>query len=81
MIEFTIPSLPLSCYDNVEMAGCIEDKERGFTERVDDDREPHFWSVYLHLKEGGCECIADFAEMRDAEAFDLFMSALVAVAV
>lgn len=62
---FTVPYLPRDKYDAVEIAGCIETLE--YIERVDDDREPQFWSVYLHLKEGGCECVADVNTQKQAQ--------------
>jgi len=65
--NFTTPYLPLDQYDAVEVAGCIE--AYGCVERVEDDSEPHFWSVYLHLKEGGCECVADCNTRGQADEF------------
>lgn len=53
-----------SAYDALELAGVImrDNEADGFyVERVDDE-PPHFYSLYAHLREGGCEAIHDFDE-------------------
>lgn len=34
-----------------------------------DTEEAEFWSVYIHLKEGGLSCIADCNSREEAEKF------------
>lgn len=52
-------------YDGIEINAVFESPEE--TVAVFDADEPwHFWSVYLHLVEGGVECIADFATQGEA---------------
>lgn len=44
--------------DGLEVSPCIRD---GYScERVEDSTDADIWSVYLHLKAGGVEWIADF---------------------
>jgi hypothetical protein len=61
-------------YDGLEVHGvrdCAD--EFGITDgtacEVDDDGNPEFYSVYAHLREGGLECIGDFATGVDAVAY------------
>jgi hypothetical protein len=43
--------------------------EMTFMEQCEpDDSDLKFWSVYIHYKEGGLECIADCKKEKDAEA-------------
>lgn len=42
------------------------------TEQCEPD-EAHFWSLYLHLVEGGLNCIADFSTRTQAESFAFFL--------
>jgi len=79
IIEFTRPGR-LSNYDSTEMAACIVDALSGCVERVDNlaaGQKPDMYSVYLHLKTGGCECVADFDNRDDALAFEYFLLDLV----
>ena len=41
-------------------------------ETYDDPADDHrcaFWSVYLHLTEGGLDCVGDFTTRQDAENY------------
>lgn len=77
MIEFTPPDLQLSQYDGTELSPCFVSGSS--VERIlpGDTRLPSIWSVYLHLKSGGCECVADFDTKFDAQNFESFMLALI----
>lgn len=55
-----------STFDGIEVSGVayIDDAKR----HVEVDNEnPDFFSVYLHLVEGGVECIADFRDVASAK--------------
>lgn len=32
------------------------------------NEQPHFFSAYIHLKTGGCQCIGDFGSFKKAKA-------------
>ena len=54
-------------YDAVEIQGVREDP---VSNSIGVDNEnPEFFSVYLHLKEGGVECIKDFSTLKEAQLF------------
>lgn len=67
-------------YDGVEMAPCriVNDPGPEFNpntsvERIEnpcDYDKIAFWSVYLHMKTGGVECVADFK--TETEANELY---------
>jgi hypothetical protein len=59
---------PLDHYDATEVAGCSEDAE-GNVDRLDDDEgvPPTFWCVYLHLKKGHVEAVADLPSKELAD--------------
>jgi hypothetical protein len=46
-------------YDAVEMNPVRGSDEEGYEPCDDNDPDIVMWSVYLHLKEGGVECVAD----------------------
>lgn len=48
----------ITSFDNVEVHGCREFKEQGYTEQCD-DKDAQFWSVYVHIPDLGVMCIAD----------------------
>lgn len=59
-------------YDAIEIRGVRvvgRDPSTGKTELEVDDVNPVFWSVYLHRKEGGVECVGDFATRPLADAY------------
>lgn len=58
MHELFLPSQPLSQYNAIEVNPVIEFD--GICEVTDKPAEASIWSVYLHLTNGGVECIADF---------------------
>jgi hypothetical protein len=53
-------------YDAAEIHPVALVDAGGAVEVVDDD-EAQFWSVYLHLKAGGVECVGDFVTKAEAE--------------
>ena len=54
-----------------EMHGIEETAEDGCMQ-ITDDTPPHFWSVYVHLEEGGVMCIADCETKQQAsDLYDL----------
>lgn len=67
----TYPPEKLDDYDAVEIRGVQQ--HEGHCEV--NDLDPHFFSVYLHVKEGGVNCVGDFGQFawanRYAEAFGL----------
>lgn len=65
-LAFDYPNGTRYEWDNVEIAGCKDDGES--TYRVDDDSEtPDFFTVYLHLTEGGTMAVADLPTEKLAQ--------------
>ncbi len=62
-------------YDEVEVHPCTKDENGNFEQCEPNDPEPAVWSSYLHLKVGGIECVADFANEKEADAYALFLRA------
>ena len=62
-------------FDFIECSPCQFVNGDDAVERCNKGEED-FWSVYLHLKEGGCYCIADCATHQDAEQFCKLIEAL-----
>jgi hypothetical protein len=56
----------LSLYDAIEVSPVTGADEIGYEVCGEDEPDIAMWSVYLHLKEGGVECIADCATKHDA---------------
>ena len=59
-------------FDAVELHGCREhiypdEPHRNFVEQ--DDENPQYWSVFLHYKTGGLDCVGDFATLKQAEDY------------
>ncbi|ANA41821.1 hypothetical protein A2G06_16930 (plasmid) [Geobacter anodireducens] len=54
------PKLDLSKYDAIEVHPVEHDLGSGTCEITDDPERASSWSVYLHLRAGGVECIADW---------------------
>lgn len=53
--------------DAIEVAGVKDYGE--FCERTDGTNEvPDFWSVYVHSRDWGCECVGDYATPENALA-------------
>lgn len=42
------------------------------------DESPEFYSVYLHRREGGVDCVGDFSLLADAKAYALELSLIYA---
>lgn len=63
IIELTEGDIAAS--DAIEIQGVREDDE--VCEVSDSD--PHFFSVYVHLKEGGCQCVGDFGSYLKAHDY------------
>lgn len=66
-------SKPLILYDGVEMAQVMADPTTEMVERLEPgDTVPNgcdtWWSVYLHQREGGAECIADLPDEASASS-------------
>jgi hypothetical protein len=60
-------------YDEVEVHPCTQDDE-GLCEQCDpNDPELAMWSCYLHLRVGGIECVADFENEKEADAYAQFL--------
>lgn len=61
----------MSLYDATEITPCAidfydpDDPKKQSVEPCEPE-DADMWSVYLHLKEGGVECIADCATEEDA---------------
>lgn len=54
-------------WDNIEIERCREDKDSTYPIHDDNDIEPNdFYSVYAHMVEGGCMCIADVPNEKAA---------------
>lgn len=71
---YFIPDYTL--FDGVEMAPCqiIKSDYGEDVERIEDLKDYDkiaFWSVYMHFKNGGVDCVADFK--TEAEAEDLYL--------
>ena len=43
-----------------------------------DPAAEYFWSVYLHLREGGVTCVADFETEAQATAYGDFLETMIA---
>jgi hypothetical protein len=70
---------PLDHYDAVEVAGCSEDAD-GNVERLDDEGvAPSFWTVYLHLKKGHVEAVADLPSEELAKKLGAVLEECIAV--
>jgi hypothetical protein len=63
----TIMDYP-ALYDAIEVQGVSKDEDEIC--EVDNDN-PQFFSTYAHLREGGVECIGDFATAADALEYGL----------
>lgn len=73
-------------YDAVELHGVAYTGERHIEKSITDKRcvehvemnddKPDFYSVYLHLKAGGVDCIADFDDLVVARRYALEVSKL-----
>ena len=61
-----------SRFDAIEIHG-VRDLGDGTCEQDDDD--PDFYSVYLHLKEGGITCVGDHSLVEDARSYARKLSA------
>lgn len=60
--EFTLPDGTRAC----EMLSTIDKSEINYSLYPD---ASFFYSVYLHVKTGGTQCIADFSELEDAQIY------------
>lgn len=58
-------------YDGTEVQACAA-VECGVDDtiiEVVDDVDAQFWSTYVHLKEGGVECVGDFTTVEEARLY------------
>lgn len=62
--EYIIKNHPY-LFDAIEISG-VEDLGNGIVEVSD---KPDFWSVYLHMKEGGVQCVGDFTRLENAKDY------------
>lgn len=64
-------------YDAIEVHGVRDlnepDDPQGTCCEVDDEH-PQFFSVYVHLKEGGVECVGDFGSVSLARSYAVEMA-------
>lgn len=76
-LGFNYPAGAKSEWDNIEIAGCKDDGES--TYRLDDkDETPDFYTVYLHLTEGGTMAVADLPSEKEAnEIAELIQNAVI----
>ena len=60
--------IDISLFDAIELdpVAYIDGNKGNGLEVIHDDTRADFWSVYLHLKTGGVDCIADFKIKQDA---------------
>lgn len=65
----------ISDFDYIECSPCQFVDDGDAVERCNIGEED-FWSVYLHLKEGGCYCIADCHTRKGAEQFCKLLEAI-----
>lgn len=68
-------------YDRTQVLGVeyvdFDEKTQKWTvDEVDNPETADFWSVYLHRKEGGVECIADLRTKKEAEELAELLSTL-----
>lgn len=64
-------------YDTVEVHGVKNyetDAECGTCYEVNNE-DPTLFSVYVHLKDGGVECVGDFSHYQDAENYGIELAA------
>ena len=62
--------MDLSLYDAAEINALTREVVNGveeFNTTEDDDPEVYCWGVYLHLRAGGVECVADCMTRAHAE--------------
>lgn len=66
-LDFNYPNGTRYEWDNIEIVGCKDDG--GIAYRVDDgdDEVPDFYTVYLHLTEGGTMAVADLPTEKLAQ--------------
>lgn len=60
-------------YDEVEVHPCTRDKDGNCEQCEPNDPELAMWSCYLHLITGGIECVADFENEKEADAYARFL--------
>lgn len=54
-------------YDGIEVHGVRDlNNDPKDTQCEVDDEHPEFFSVYVHLKQGGVDCVGDFTQHQDA---------------
>lgn len=66
-----------SRFDAIELQGVRSypvDDSKGSVEYTVDNENPDGFSVYLHLIEGGVECVGDFSRYTDALQYTLELS-------
>ena len=62
--------LSMDQYDAVEIHGIKEiTLQDGNVYHEQSEDQPNFVSVFLHLKEGGLECVADLASYEEADQY------------
>lgn len=64
------PNSELKQWDNIEIHPCkvYKENDKEFWEQCEEN-EAQFYSVYIHLIDGGLQCIADFTTKELAERF------------
>ncbi|KVD68733.1 hypothetical protein WI88_32765 [Burkholderia ubonensis] len=66
MVCATIAAETSDAFDAIEISGCIE--RNAFVERCA-AAHADFFSVYLHYRDGGADCVGDFATIERARAY------------
>lgn len=68
-IAFDYPNGTRYEWDNTEIAPCKDDGDGTYRLDGDEDQEPDFWTVYLHMTEGGAMAVADLPTEKLANDF------------
>lgn len=80
-VVLTTLIIPTEPFDCVEVHPCqiIEKGKNGKKDIVEqcEPKDADFWSVYVHLKRGGLECIADCVTKKEAETFEKFVNSII----
>jgi hypothetical protein len=70
-------TIPIAPWTNTEVHPChtIEKGKNGSKDIVEqcEPEQAEFWSVYVHLNEGGVDCVADCDTEEEANEFAEFL--------
>ena len=62
-------------FDAIEIHG-VRDLGGGVCEITHEDDTPDFFSVYVHMKEGGVQCVGDHSQLSEAKEHANMLSRL-----